>query len=266
MRLLQHLISLVKMTGIALDCVPFLVSKIEVSTVFISSFEMPFWSVPFRLHPSDTGFFIPGPSCTPCPVWLLLCSCCACSSLPACLGWCLPSFPASMSQSDHHSFRGACPDHLLFPPSLWCPYSTFQGTVIAPPAPRMCFTTAVLHLFVSLLSSCLCFVIRLWTVWGQETYLFCSPLSGNARLICGINRYMDRMARYMDIFHCYSPVTDLTQTESNISWLVSKLHCLLPPIVSLLLILSSISVFFLKDCTHDLMPHTSLSCYNQPHI
>lgn len=71
--------------------------------------------------------------------------------------------------------------------------------------------------------------------------------------ICGIDGHMGRMAGWMDRFHCHSPLRDF--------WFVSRLHCLPLPIGSSLL-LSSINMFFLKDCTHDLMPHTSLTCRN----
>lgn len=128
--------------------------------------------------------FIPCASCVPCPVfpfavflpYLLLPPFALGSAFPAC------SLRISIWSS---FFQRAFPDHLPYLHPSHAPRHLSE-TVIALRAPhaffRRCFTASILHLFVSLLSSCLCFITRLWTVWGQETCLLCLPLSGHSRL------------------------------------------------------------------------------------
>lgn len=126
---------------------------------------------------------------------------------------------------------------------------------------RVPFTMAIVHLFMSLLKTSLCFLVRLQTMCGQETSVsahHCMPLSspglGNSGLsVCLWDSWIYGTSGWLAGFYCSSPVTDLTQMSSNTSWFVSRFHGL-PPIASSLLILSSLQGFFLKDYPQHVVP------------
>lgn len=83
--------------------------------------------------------------------------------------------------------------------------------------------------------------------------------------LCGIDRLWGMwLDEWMD-FHCSSPVTDIMPFDS-ISRFGSRLHCLPSPIVSPWLILSSIQVFFLQNCSHGFMLHLTRPPWLTSHL
>lgn len=232
----------------------------------------------FRSVPVALVFFIPCAASSSCPEFL---------PLPVLAVLALPSlcalgnaFPAFKCQPKHHSLREPIPDHLTFRHlSYSTPHSHLSESCHSSHSTsclfsRISFTTAILHLLMSLLHSYLYFLIRLCE--SRKHTCLCSPLCPpclvqgqlivDSVYICGIDRLWDIWLGKCVDFHCYSPVIDLTQFDSSIFWFGSTLHCLPLPIVSSLLILSSSKVFFLKDCTHSFMRHISVTHSDQHHI
>lgn len=236
--------------------------------------------VPFPLCPSDWFSSFPVRPLLPvqslCPFLSLLCL-----LFPPCVPWVMPSQLSNVNLSIilSENLSLTISHSPIFPTPL--PTPTFQRAVIALIAPHasfpeylsqlqfyICLCHYSIHTFISSSDCRLC--------ESRKHTCLCSPLCPpclvqgqlivDSVYICGIDRLWDIWLGKCVDFHCYSPVIDLTQFDSSIFWFGSTLHCLPPPTVSSLLILSSSKAFFLKDCTHSFMHHISVTHSDQHHI
>lgn len=163
------------MVGTTLDC---LSNNLDLNSGCLQFF----WFLPLKCL-SNLSLFRSAPETlipTPFPIHRLYSHCVL--LFPPCLRWVMPSQLSDLnlsiifreklflttSHSPHPSYSTFTPPPLVT--ELWgLSYHLL-------PLFRVPFTTAILYFFMSLLNSCFCFLIRLQTIWGQETHLFLLPI------------------------------------------------------------------------------------------